>query len=391
MGTTQIIAWGSIYYLFALLIGPLERELGASRMAVAGAFSVSLLVSGLAAPWIGRVIDRVGGREVMTLGSMGGALFLALLSQVHSLDMLYLAWAGLGLAMAATLYDAAFAVVTHAYQGGYRRAITALTVFGGFASTVFWPLTTWLTEMLGWRQATLCLAAVNLLICVPIHFWFVPSAHGSQDATPAQQGNVWEWLRNPAFLAFAVSFVGQSLAISALGAHFLTLLAERGLSAGEAAAVGALIGPMQVAGRVLEMTFSGRISAVQVGRWAVWLLPAGLVVLLFAGGQWLWLVLFVAFYGVGNGAMTIVRGAAPAELFGREQYGAMTGAMAGPAMVARAGGPFLASLIWAWGGYAAVLLVLGLVSVLAAGLYHWSTRHAVRETKKLGTEPEPSR
>jgi len=381
LGVTQIIAWGSIYYLFALLIVPLERELAIGRATTAGAFSISLLASGLAAPWVGRLIDRVGGRGVMTAGSIAGAALLLALSKVQSVWMLYLVWAGLGVAMAATLYDAAFAVVTHAFAHNYRRAITALTLFGGFASTVFWPLTAWLIERVGWRDATLCWAVLNLAICAPLHWIFVPrrpAGHGDgilDDTT----GEGRSWLRNPAFLAFALSFVGQSLAISAIGVHLLTMLTERGLAATEAAAVGAMVGPMQVAGRVLELTFSTKLSAVQVGRWAVALLPAALLVLLGAGTQWGWLVVFAVLYGAGNGAMTIVRGAAPAKMFGREQYGAMTGAMAAPAMVARAGGPLLASLAWILGGYPLVLGLLVLVSALAVVAYHAATvRHTIR-------------
>ncbi len=381
LGITQIIAWGSIYYLFALLIVPLERELGASRTAISGAFSASLLASGLAAPWIGRLIDRAGGRMVMAVGSVAGAALLAALAHVQSLLMLYVVWTALGLAMAATLYEAAFAVVTHAFPQNYRRAITTLTLFGGFASTVFWPLTAWLMESLGWRGATLCWAALNLLLCAPIHFLCVPVGHRDSHIRQTPQGRPSgrPWLRNPAFLAFALSFVGQSLAISAVSVHLLALLAERGLTATEAAMVGAMVGPMQVTGRALEMAVSGRLSAVQVGRWAVLLLPVSLLLLILAGVQWWLLVLFAFLYGTGNGAMTIVRGAAPVELFGRERYGAMTGDIAAPAMIARAAGPLVAAVAWSTlgagdGGYRALLILLVVLAALAAFMYYWATR-----------------
>lgn len=387
LGVTQIIAWGSIYYLFALLILPLEKELAASRTAISGAFSASLLASGLAAPWIGRLIDRAGGRNVMALGSVAGALLLLALSQVQSLLMLYVVWALLGVAMAATLYEAAFAVVTYAFPLNYRRAITALTLFGGFASTVFWPLTAWLMEMLGWRGATLCWAALNLLLCAPIHYLCVPAGHASSHAAAAvpRRPAAKPWLRDPAFLAFALSFVGQSLAISAAGVHLLALLAERGLTATEAAAVGAMVGPMQVAGRALEMAVSARLSAVQVGRWAVVLLPLSLLLLMVAGVNWWLLALFAFFYGTGNGAMTIVRGAAPVELFGRERYGEMTGSIAAPAMVARAAGPLAASLAWSTlGGYQPLLALLAALATLAAIMYFWATRGVDRAPRRDG-------
>jgi MFS family permease len=390
LGLTQIIAWGSIYYLFALLIAPLERELHASRSAVSGAFSVSLLAAGLAAPMVGRLMDRVGGREVMTLGSIAAAALLVALSQVHSLVMLYVVWMALGIAMAATLYEAAFTVVTRAFPQDYRRAITAITLFGGFASTVFWPASSWLMAHMDWRGVTLCWAALNLLVCAPIHFSVVPAIQARapamsdtkvQPAAPDDETRPTPALprfwRNRAFMAFALSFVGQALAISALGVHLLTLLAERGFTATDAALVGAMIGPMQVAGRAVEFTFSGRVSAVQVGRWAVVLLPVSIAILLLAKGQWFAMGLFALLYGAGNGAMTIVRGAAPIELFGRGHYGAMTGSIAAPAMLARAAGPLLAGVLWsAFGGYDALLIAMIGVSALSAVAYFRATSAA---------------
>lgn len=379
MGLAQIIAWGSIYYLFALLIVPLERELQASRAAIAGAFSACLLASGLTAPWVGRLIDRNGGRMVMTAGSIASALLLVLLSQVRSLAMLYLVWAALGVAMAAMLYEAAFAVVTQAFPNNYRRAIATLTLFGGFASTIFWPLTAWMMEAIGWRNTALAWAALNLGLCAPIHFWLVPTHHALRPATSAHisRENRKAWLGNPVFLAFGLAFVGQALAISALGMHLLTLFVERGLSVIEAATIGAMIGPMQVIGRLIEMSLSAHHTATSVGRWAVCLLPISLVVLLFAGVQGFILILFAGCYGIGNGTMTIVRGAAAAELFGREAYGEMMGLLALPAMLARAAGPVMVSLIWsAWGGYQGVVVLLCLVAVGSAVAYGWATRHA---------------
>ena len=174
LGITQIISWGSIYYLFALLMEPLQQALAADKQQVVGAFSLALLVSGLATPWVGRSIDRAGGRAVMTAGSLGGALLLALLARVTTLPALYAVWLGLGLVLATTLYAPAFAVLTQAFPQHYRRAIGALMLFGGFASTVFWPLTTLLIERLGWRDAVLVLAAINLLVCGPLHAWLLP-------------------------------------------------------------------------------------------------------------------------------------------------------------------------------------------------------------------------
>lgn len=374
LGVTQIVSWGSIYYLFALLIGPLQQSLGAGRSEVVGAFSIALLASGIGAPLVGRLIDRHGGRAVMTAGSLAGAALLFGLSRVESVAALYATWFGLGCAMAATLYEPAFAVVTQAFRAGYRRAITLVTLFGGFASTVFWPLTTALIERLGWREAVAVLAVVNLLVCVPLHAWLLPRRpvrdrveHGAESGTRAADSG---WWRSPAFYGLALAYIGHSLVISGLAVHLIVMLTERGLDATTVAWIGALIGPMQVAGRVAELAVSGRMSAIQVGRVAVLLLPAALLVLWVADGRIALLVLFAVLYGAGNGTMTVVRGTVPVELFGRERYGTITGLLSAPSLIARAAGPTVVALIWAAsGGYGETLLWLAGVGALGAAVF----------------------
>jgi MFS family permease len=375
LGVTQIVAWGSVYYGFALLLEPLQRDLEASKDAVAGAFSIALLTSGLCSIHIGRTIDRLGGRGVMTAGSLAAAVLLALLSRVESLPALYAVWAGLGVAMAATLYEPAFAVLTQTFATGFRRALTVLTLFGGFASTVFWPLTTWLIERFGWREATLWLALINLLVCVPLHFWLLPRAQTARAAelAPAARGAHRPW-RERRFQALALAFLAHYVVVSAVAAHLIALLLARGLSPGAAAGIGALIGPMQVAGRVVEFGVSRWMRAAAVGRIAALLLPVSLLALLLADGGFALLALFAVLYGAGNGAMTVVRGALPVEMYGRARYGALAGALAMPGLLARALGPTLAALLWtAFGGYDGVALVLIVISVLGAVAFHYST------------------
>jgi MFS family permease len=372
LGVTQIVSWGSVYYLAALLMEPLRLALATSQPVIVGAVSLSILVSGLAAPWVGRRIDQHGGRVVMTVGSVAAALLLALLSRVGSVWMLYAIYIGLGLAMAATLYPPAFAVVTQAFGTSYRRAITVVTLFGGFASTVFWPLTTWLVELLGWRDAVLVLAGINLLLCVPLHLLLPPAPHPLTAPSGARRSalSAHEARRSPGFYALSLSFVGHAVVIAAISVHLLEMLTARGLSATEAATLAALVGPMQVAGRIVELAISGRASAVAVGRFVTWLLPLSMLLLWAAadlGEIGLLLVLFAALYGVGNGTMTIVRGAVPAELYGREHYGEISGALNGPSLVAGAAAPLLASLLLAaLGDYQRVLLVLAAIGALGA-------------------------
>ena len=381
LGATQIVSWGSIYYAFALLLEPLQRDLGAGRSEVAGAFSAALLVSGLCATWIGRTIDRRGGRWVMTAGSLAAALLLAALSQVQSLPLLYLIWTGLGVAMAATLYEPAFVVIAQVYRLNYRRALTVLTLFGGFASTVFWPLTTWLIERHGWREAVLWLAAINLLVCVPLHFALLPNSSGAASPAPQAAGGtarlrLWADRR---FRALTVAFLAHYVVVSAIAAHLIALLLARGMTPAAAAGIGALIGPMQVAGRVVEFGASRWLTVQQVGRVAALAMPLSLLALLWADTSVFGLVAFAVLFGAGNGAMTVIRGAMPVEMYGRDHYGAIAGALATPGLLARAVGPIFAALLWsALGGYERTTLVLIAVAAVGATAFAWATRGAGR-------------
>jgi len=382
LGVAQIISWGSLYYAFSFLITPLMEASGGDKPTVFAAFSLGLLVSGLLSAPIGALIDRRGGRGVMTAGSLGGAVLLASLSHVQSVFALYAVWAGLGAVMAATLYDPAFAVISRLFAANYRRAITMLTLFGGFASTVFWPLTQFLIAEIGWRQALLVLAALNLIVCVPVH-WRVlaPGRPGAprRPVAPAGPGSFRAALRTPVFYLLALAFTGNALVFSATQVHLMSMLQAKQLSAASAALVGAMIGPMQVTGRVLELAFASRLSASAVGILAMAFLPIALWVLHIAGVQWPLLAAFAVIYGIGNGAMTIVRGAIPAELFGRDAYGAINGAMAAPVTVAKAAGPLVAALLFvALGGYDGTLWVLIAIGAVSTAVFVLATRASSR-------------
>lgn len=377
LGVTQIISWGSIYYAFALLLEPLQRDLGFDKSAIAGAFSAALLVSGVCATWIGRTIDRLGGRRVMTLGSAGAALLLAALAYVQSAAALYLVWIGLGVAMAATLYEPAFVVIAQVFRVNYRRALTVLTLFGGLASTVFWPLTTQLIERFGWREAVLWLAAINLAVCVPLHFVLLPRTSSGTEPAPkdrrdASRPGLWADRR---FRALTVAFLAHYVVVSAIAAHLIALLLARGMTPAAAAGIGALIGPMQVAGRVVEFGASRWLRVGQVGRAAAVAMPLSLVALLWADVNVVGLTVFAMLYGAGNGAMTVVRGALPVEMYGRDNYGAIAGALATPGLLARAVGPIFAALLWsALDGYESTTAVLVAVAAAGAFAFVYATR-----------------
>lgn len=347
LGITQITAWGTIFYLFPLIMEPLQTALDAGKTAVVGAFSVALLLSGLLAPVVGRLIDRSGGRALMAAGSLLAALALAGLGQVTSIAQLYLAWAVLGVAMACTLYEPAFAVLTRAFTRNHRRAITVLTLFGGFASTVFWPLGQALINAFGWRDTAVIFGAMNLLVCFPLHLRGLPAAETVLVPLldpPRPSQSVREAVRDPAFHLLAAAFTANILVFSATSVHLLAMLVAKGLTATQAAAFGALIGPMQVLGRLTEMAFGQRAAPSRVGMIAMGLLPASLLVLVLAGASAWSFVAFAVLYGAGNGVMTIVRGTIPVELYGREHYGAVNGALAAPVLIAKAAGPLVAAL-----------------------------------------------
>ena len=370
LSVTQIASWGPLYYAFSVLMKPMQAELGWSRDLLVGGHSVALLMWGLAAYPAGKLIDRYGGRLMMSAGSVLATVSFALLATVHSVVVYYAAWVCAGVAMAFCLYEAAFTVLTAVYRERSRWAITVLTLAGGFASTVFWPVTQMLVDASGWRNALLALAAVQFALCLPLHAFALPGAVPRAPAPPAVEGRKapagHAWLRSPAFWLLFVSFTANSFVTAAVSVHVIALLGERGLAASDAVWLGALIGPMQFSGRLMEFMFGKRLPAAGVGTVTVLLLPASLILLMVAGASIPVLLGFVVLYGAGLGLYTIVRATTPAELFGRDNFGALNGALAAPSLIARAAGPIGVSLVvTASGSYAAALWML--LGITAAG------------------------
>jgi MFS family permease len=378
LGITQITAWGSIYYLFPLVMEPLQDALGASKSAVVGAFTGALLLSGMLAPVVGRFIDRRGGRALMAAGSLLAALSLAALGHVTTLAQLYVVWGLLGVAMAGTLYEPAFAVLTRAFVTNHRRAIAVLTLFGGFASTVFWPLGQMLINAYGWRDAAMLFGVINLVVCVPLHLTVLPKG----DARTATAGDaagtshsLGDAVRDPTFHLLAAAFTVNAFVFSAMSVHLLAMMVAKGFSATQAATLGALIGPMQVLGRLSEMSVGQRLAPSSVGAIAMSLLPASVLLFVFAGDSTWSFIIFAVLYGAGNGVMTIVRGTVPVELYGRDHYGAVNGAMAAPVLIAKAVGPLAAAVAWTvLQDYDAVALLLAAVAFSSLVFFGWAVR-----------------
>ncbi|WP_020653709.1 MFS transporter [Massilia niastensis] len=387
LGVTQIVSWGALYYAFTITAPGIQRDLGIGPGIAFGAFSWSLLVAGMAATPAGMLIDRHGGRYAMAAGSLAAALGLAWLALCTTPAAYVGAWTVIGLAMSLTLYEAAFATINRKLQDRARQGISTLTLFGGFASTIAWPLTLYLVNLAGWREAYLCFAALQLGLCLPLHLLLgadAPRTARASDTAPRRHATLAEALRHPAFRKLALAFAGNVLVFSALAIHLIPLLQHLGHAAGAAVLMAALIGPMQVAGRIGEMTVGRHAPPRRVGVAVFAALPAALLTLLLFGSQAWAPALFCMIFGLGNGILTIVRGTVPQELFGREHYGAISGALAAPSLLAKAAGPLAAAAILRADG-PLLLLALLLGCALASLLLYLSAlrAHAAQPAAKL--------
>jgi len=361
MAVAQVISWGTLFYSFSLFVVPMQESLGWSRPLLNGALSLGLLSTGVVAFPVGTWIDHHGGRGVMTLCSLAGGLLLLAWAQVETPWMFYLIWVLIGASMAGVLYEPAFAVITAVFGPDARRGITALTLVGGFASTVFMPLTQLLIEALGWRNALLVLGASNLAVCLPLHAMFVPGTTGSHppevpqdDAPPAPE--LRGILHGRVFLGLAIWFTAYNAAQSAFIFQFVPLLTTWDVQTTVILTSVAIIGPMQVVGRVVLMCCSARLETREIGMAVMVLLPASVLALLFLPHTLLSLGLVATLYGAGNGIMTIVRGIAVSDLLGRTHYGAINGALTVPTTVAKALAPFMAAAIWSVVGDPSLML-----------------------------------
>jgi predicted MFS family arabinose efflux permease len=372
----QLITWGLVYYTFPLFVGPMEKELGWSRNELFGALSGGLLVAGLCSIPVGAWIDRGHGRLLMTGGSLLAAVLMFAWSRVESLPMFYLVWLGLGACQSVTLYEPAFAVITRVYGPRYRQAILVMTFLGGLASTFGIPFTQLLIERIDWRPALVVLAAINVGVAVLIHWLFVPgpgekavpiASPPSVQSTAKTRGPLATAVRVPAFWGLVVAFAGYGLAFSAMSFHLIPLLAERKVEIGVVMAIIALIGPMQVVGRVLLMAAQNRISTIQLGALIYFAFPISMAMLAGGISDVYGLILFAIVYGVANGLVTILRGMAVPEFIGPEGYGVVSGALTMPTNVMRAAGPLLGALAWsAFGNYTPVLWGLTAIMLVAA-------------------------
>jgi len=376
LSVTETVTWGIIYYGFPVFLSAMEQDLGASRVAVTGAFSVGMGAAALLAIPVGRWLDRHGPRGVMTAGSCLAVVLTFLWARVGSLPALYALWLLMGVAMAATLYEPAFAAVVGWFRTRHRdRALLTVTLVAGLASTIFMPLEAWLLVRQGWRAAVVTLAVVLAVVTVPIHALVLraprpePVARDGRPAAPPTGVSLAEARRTVVFWVLTIAFVVSNFATISVTVHLIPYLAARGWSVTTAAAAVGWIGAMQLPGRV----FFAPVAAWVGHRWvtaAVFLAQGLALAQLALVAQLPSLVPMIVMLGASNGMSTLARASTTAELFGARHYGAIAGAVALGANGARAVGPVGASLLFVLlGAYERVFwLLAGALALVAVGV-----------------------
>jgi predicted MFS family arabinose efflux permease len=342
MGTTQMLAWASSYYLPAILADRISEELGVPSTWFFAAFSCSLVVAAMVGPRVGRTIDAIGGREILAASNVVLAAGLTTLAFANSQAMLWIAWLILGLGMGLGLYDTAFATLGRIYGADARSAITGITLLAGFASTVGWPLTAWGASELGWRETCLAWAAANVLLGLPLNYLLLPRP---TNVVPLAEsvGKPRVPIDRP-MVILGLAFAASWMVVAAMAVHLPRLLEVAGATTVQAVAAGALIGPAQVGARILEASLLKRFHPMVSARLSVALHPIGAAVLASFGAA-VASSSFAVLHGAGSGILTIARGTVPLAMFGPDNYGYRLGLLGAPSRVAMAAAPLLFGLL----------------------------------------------
>lgn len=368
LGVVQILTWGSSYYLLAVLAAPVAEDTGWPLQWVVGSLSLGLLVAGFASPRVGALIGVHGGRPVLMAGCALLSLGLVVIALAPSLLLFALGWCIIGAGMAASLYDAAFATLGHLYGASARRPITSLTLWGGFASTVCWPISAFLAAHLGWRGACLTYAVVQAAVCIPLLAVALPAqgrTTGTRGAGAGRPPVILHGAELTTFLLLGGIVTLAGIVASTMSVQVLALLNAKGFSLAEAVAAGAVLGPSQVAARAIEQASGGRHHPLWTMTWAVGLMAVGLALL--AAGFPLIAAALVA-YGAGNGLFSIAKGSVPLALLGAERYPVLAGRLARPALLAQALAPLGAAHVLTLAGAGAVLVMLVMLALGAGAL-----------------------
>jgi predicted MFS family arabinose efflux permease len=375
LGVVEILAWGSSFYLPAVLAGPIAADTGWPLAWVVGGLSIGLLVAAFASPRVGLTIHRRGGRPVLALAALLLAAGHVVIGLAPNLPVFLSGWLVIGLGMGCGLYDPAFATLGRLYGAEARPAITSLTLWGGFASTVCWPLSAFLVEHVGWRLACLAYAGLHVAVTLPLVLCMIPAAPalaGDRDVGRREDGPLTSRERQAFLLMAGVLILGGTV-MALVSVHLITLLQARGVALAAAVSYGALIGPAQVGARIVEMANKGRHHPLWTLITAMVLVAAG-VGMLAAGLPPVGVALVL--YGAGNGIYSIARGTVPLALFGAERYPVLVGRLARPGLIAQALAPSLGAVALTYGGPDAaygLLVALALANVGLAGAL-WGMR-----------------
>jgi MFS family permease len=352
LGITQITAWGTSYYCLGVLAKPIVAETGWPMTTVFLGFSVALLVMGFISTSVGRLIDRIGARSVMCIGTIIVSAGLAALSQVQDQASYFGVWVVLGIGMRCCLYDAAFAALVQVAPTRGRKAISYLTLYGAYASTVFWVVGHYLNEAYGWRGTLVIFAAINLVVCLPLNWIGLSRRDAPADAapdasaTPASEGAVLAGrLRVVGIILFALIMSINGFVFGVISLQLVPLLEAAGLAGATAVWVASLKGHGQFAGRIIEIVFGRKLKAMTVARIAIGVVPASVLLLFLAQGDIWLLVAFTLLLGASQGVITIVRGAVPLALFGTKGYGEVLGLIATPILIVNAFSPAVFALL----------------------------------------------
>lgn len=388
LALAQMTSWGTLYYSFSLFAAPMQHELGWSPPAMNTALTLGLLMTGVMAYPIGALLDRTGGRWLMTLGSLGCGLLLLVWSDIRTLPQFFVMWLALGACMACCLMEPLMVVINQVFGKDARRGIIAASMVTGLSGTVFVPLTGYFINVIDWRSAMLILGALNLLYCAPVHWWFIPPrSAGSHAYHPMMKlrGRVVmrRRLRNPVFWGLALWYTSYSLTASSLIFQFVPVLRAEQVPDGVIFTAFALIGPMQVASRLVLVTVARHASIARLGAFTSTLSPIAVLILIFAPHEARWLYLFAICFGTGHGITTILRGIAPIEWLGREHFARTMGAIALPMSIAMAIAPSLTAQVWSATGSSRAMLWMVFGGALLGTLGYWIAVSARRRARRL--------
>ncbi len=373
LGLTQIIGYGTLYYSFSILAPGMAKDLGISLEQVFGVFSISLFVGGLSAPLIGKQMDKIGAATVLTAGSVLSAVTLALCAWSPSVVVFALAIILLEVSSGMVQYQAAFAALVESDPKSASRSITYLTLIGGFASSIFWPISAALMDYLSWREIYLVFAALNLFLCMPLHLWMMrkrkaANAGGIKQPREHVVGAVPAEKRRGAMVVVSAAFAILGFTLASILAHMVPMLGTLGLGTA-AVIIGSLFGPAQVLSRLINMVLGTRLSPPVLAVISAALMVIGITILGVTGNSLAGAVAFAICLGLGSGINSIAQGSLPLYLFGSDGYGAVTGKMAAARLATGAAAPFVFATSMAQFGIGLALFATAAIGVIGMGAF----------------------